>query len=67
VSVLVMLLLLEECCCVSRAVNDDNIEAGEEPGVRQKRGILQGVLLLSAFRGVAIPQLPQIPGIPIIG
>ena len=44
-----------------------NFKADEEPGVRQKRGILQGVLLLSAFRGVAIPQLPQIPGIPIIG
>lgn len=66
-SVLVMLLLLEECCCVGRVVYDDNIEADEEAGVRQNRGILQGVLLLSAFRGVTIPQLPQIPGIPIIG
>ena len=44
-----------------------NFKADEEAGVRHKRGVLQGVLLLSAFRGVAIPQLPQIPGIPIIG
>jgi len=35
-----------------------------QPISRTKRGILQKVLLLYAFRGV---QLPTIPGIPFIG